>query len=553
LAAEIVDVQGLILDLIKERASCGRSDIPLIFIGHSFGGTVLKQIYNSTHPNNSSSEEEHLLHHLIRGYVFLGTPHNNFHVSDFGDISKLWRAIASSGSVSSRSSTLERALHSVLKINFDFNTLEGKNVPSICFYETDKTYVGTKQQYIVTKQQATMPSQSIQPMPLDLKHQDLGIYEDEDDNNLLRVLKSFKSLMSIAQEPVVRQQRVTTRRLRILSLDGGGVKGLFSILVLQRLIDEAQKLEGNTSGRKRPCDYFDLIGGTSTGGLLAIMLGRLEMHAGECVQAYRSLAKSIFSQHPILTLVQPLPYFISGALSLPLYSGEKLKECVRDTVKQNLPFSEKQQLGPSVEDARLLSTQPDSPRCFVCAVPRGQHKVERIRSYRSIDLAARNTGAYKIWEAARATSAAPMYFSKAEVGGQTYFDGGLDSNNPVVEVIEEARQEFPGAVIDAVISIGTGQSSVPDPDSARNTLMHFIYRATNTEPQHQRVLKEPGFCDLLPGYTRFQGGSELGDTDLAAYDKMDEIARLAEDYLSSPDGKRKIANCASRIAGHSRT
>jgi hypothetical protein len=60
--------------------------------------------------------------------------------------------------------------------------------------------------------------------------------------------------MSIAEEPVIRQQGVNVHRLRLLSLDGGGVKGLFSILVLERVIDEAKKLGGDDSVRKRPCD-----------------------------------------------------------------------------------------------------------------------------------------------------------------------------------------------------------------------------------------------------------------------------------------------------------
>src|ERR1700735_1756364 len=63
---------------------------------------------------------------------------------------------------------------------------------------------------------------------------------------------------------------------RILTLDGGGVRGLSSLLILREIMEEI----GRQSGAERtplPCDYFDLIGGTSTGGLIAIMLGRLRM------------------------------------------------------------------------------------------------------------------------------------------------------------------------------------------------------------------------------------------------------------------------------------
>jgi len=63
---------------------------------------------------------------------------------------------------------------------------------------------------------------------------------------------------------------------RILALDGGGVRGLSSLLILQKLMSEIQRLKGD-SQPPLPCQYFDLICGTSTGGLIAIMLGRLRM------------------------------------------------------------------------------------------------------------------------------------------------------------------------------------------------------------------------------------------------------------------------------------
>jgi patatin-like phospholipase/acyl hydrolase len=63
------------------------------------------------------------------------------------------------------------------------------------------------------------------------------------------------------------------RPLRILSLDGGGVRGLSSLLILQSLLSQDPSPEPS----RRPCDVFDLICGTSAGGLIALMLGRLQM------------------------------------------------------------------------------------------------------------------------------------------------------------------------------------------------------------------------------------------------------------------------------------
>lgn len=70
--------------------------------------------------------------------------------------------------------------------------------------------------------------------------------------------------------------------LRILCLDGGGIRGISSLFILQDLMEQIalQHTIENPEAEEiapRPCDYFDLICGTSTGGLIALMLGRLDM------------------------------------------------------------------------------------------------------------------------------------------------------------------------------------------------------------------------------------------------------------------------------------
>ena len=63
---------------------------------------------------------------------------------------------------------------------------------------------------------------------------------------------------------------------RILSLDGGGVRGLSSLLILREIMKEIGR-RAQAPEPLLPCQYFDLIGGTSMGGLIAIMIGRLRM------------------------------------------------------------------------------------------------------------------------------------------------------------------------------------------------------------------------------------------------------------------------------------
>ena len=60
--------------------------------------------------------------------------------------------------------------------------------------------------------------------------------------------------------------------LRLLALDGGGVRGLSTLQILKQLMDTIEP-----ESPPKPCDYFDMIGGTSTGGLVVIALLNLRL------------------------------------------------------------------------------------------------------------------------------------------------------------------------------------------------------------------------------------------------------------------------------------
>jgi patatin-like phospholipase/acyl hydrolase len=85
--------------------------------------------------------------------------------------------------------------------------------------------------------------------------------------------------------------RARNRKLCLLSLDGGGVRGLSSLFILKQLMESV-----NPDKPPRPCDHFDMIGGTSTGGLIALMLGRLGLTVDECIQEYADLARKVFTK-----------------------------------------------------------------------------------------------------------------------------------------------------------------------------------------------------------------------------------------------------------------
>jgi hypothetical protein len=100
----------------------------------------------------------------------------------------------------------------------------------------------------------------------------------------------------------VRADQITT--------DGGGIRGYSSLLILKQLMHEIaeceqrlQKEEGPVPGSSRqefnenellPCHYFDYMYGTSTGGLISVMLARLRMTVPQCLEIYRRVGHELF-------------------------------------------------------------------------------------------------------------------------------------------------------------------------------------------------------------------------------------------------------------------
>ncbi|KAI1030623.1 hypothetical protein LB505_004124 [Fusarium chuoi] len=563
LSAHPPDINGLIHDIIRDRRQGNRSKSPIIFLGHSFGGTVLKQVYVATHPSNTDDPDYKALHSHIRGYVFFGTIHKDRDMSRAKlEVPEFWRALSrgASGTLGGHSHELEKAMYTTFRVNHAFRRLGGENLLINCFYET-KGPGGLSRRVLITQEESNLVSRPVPTMPLDLDHQSLVCFKSPRDENLARVLDALDSFMIRAMDVETRLHRPIapeSRGLCLLSLDGGGVKGLFSIIVIDRLMQETRRLEGPGAENKKPCDYFDLIGGTSTGGLLAIMLGRLQMDTQLCIQAYKSLSKEVFSRKFNVPFLESFRKASNVALSWSWFDGDKLKEAVCRTVKANLLPSDSamlRQSGCTVEDLTLITDMKSATYSFVCAVPKYEEKVKRIRSYEPLDQQANAPAErFKIWEAARATSAAPMYFPHIEAGGVSYFDGGLESNNPVIEVIEEAKQEFPDDKISTVISVGTGAYQASDASAGLAGFMNYmINMATSTEKHHRAVLEDPRFADIRKeGYFRLNGTLELGAIDLAAVERMDEIECLVEAYLSSNEGQQQIGMCAERLVERAR-
>ncbi|KAL2007457.1 hypothetical protein VTN00DRAFT_8895 [Thermoascus crustaceus] len=148
-----------------------------------------------------------------------------------------------------------------------------------------------------------------------------------------------------------------------------------------------------------------MICGTSTGGLIAIMLGRLEMSIDDCISAYVTLSNRILTkQRPRMSIKGKVQARFDTA---GLQRG--IKEIITQTV---------------LDENALLKSENGRCKVVVCAVSRESRDVVHFTSYRSRGSSNlfENT---KIWEAARATSAASSFFNPISIGiySEEFVDG----------------------------------------------------------------------------------------------------------------------------------
>ncbi|MDQ3047288.1 MAG: patatin-like phospholipase family protein [Bacteroidota bacterium] len=233
--------------------------------------------------------------------------------------------------------------------------------------------------------------------------------------------------------------------LRILSIDGGGIRGILPGQILVALEEKLQILSGNPNSRL--ADYFDLFAGTSTGGILTCLYlfpdkdGRPRFTAEEAVDIYLKNGGGIFKEDLRQQLV-----------SLNGFIEEKYPSADIESLLMNY-FGEKK-LSELLKPCLITSYNIFSRNTHFFT----QHDAREKEGYD-----------YYVRDVARATSAAPTYFEPARVtsmSGVSYplVDGGVFANNPAMCAYAEARQQFKRGSLDKnvtavdmfILSVGTG-------------------------------------------------------------------------------------------------
>jgi uncharacterized protein len=231
-------------------------------------------------------------------------------------------------------------------------------------------------------------------------------------------------------------------KFRILCVDGGGIRGLISALVIAELERLLQERDGPEA---RIADYFHLFAGTSTGGLVALALTRPDPAPGsELAGFYTEDGPRIFHR----SLCRKLRT-LWGAIG-PKYDSEPLRKAVIERLGDG-------RIAEATRELLVTSYDMTDRRPFF---------FKRWKAQKSPELD------FSVADAALSTAAAPTYFPCHEpekLSGHALVDGGVFAANPTVAAIAEAlgRIADPRPTLEGMllVSIGTGDFGTGFPPS----------------------------------------------------------------------------------------
>ncbi|KFM28791.1 Calcium-independent phospholipase A2-gamma [Auxenochlorella protothecoides] len=310
------------------------------------------------------------------------------------------------------------------------------------------------------------------------------------------------------------------RGVRILSMDGGGMK-----------------LEARTG--RRVHELFDLIVGTSTGGLLAVALALRRMTLDECEAIYKVLGQRVFSRggaqdreegwmDSFYRNFHSRTQHVRAVVVGYKHDSAMYEELLKDYCDLSA-FPEV--LGKSMIDsapldcprvalvATLASVMPATPFVF-----RNYEVGPELRG-RMQELAAHGgSSRHAIWQAARASSAATYYLDGFECGAERFQDGAVTINNPALVALQEAQLLWPGTPLEVLVSIGTGSvPCVPRPaavSSFMETGNILIESATDVERVAETLAAT---AHLIPGLQYFRLCEGFSPMDARCQMALDEI------------------------------
>ena len=343
-------------------------------------------------------------------------------------------------------------------------------------------------------------------------------------------------------------------------------------------------------------DCFDFIIGTSTGAIIAFLIGLRRETSKKAIERYDELIEKIFIKSAMST---PLMLFTTAT-----YDESPFMEILSDILGEETMLDSR--ADPSVPFVFGVTSKMSSTPTHVALLRNynyngGEHpdpfmvrpedarealgltldmEDDEIQSNdyakESLDVggaprmkqpaASRHPGSFRVLQryALRASTAAPTVFKPVMMGGEMYCDGGIVASNPTAIAIHEARSLFPDIPIECVVSLGTGgfveQKSAPR-IGWDGIIGQIVNSATDAEQIHhilEDILGDGGTAKLGRSkvsdtvYMRFNPVLGLPDEfpiDVTDPEKLEQIKKISREYMSQPEQQHKLKVLKNVIQG----
>jgi len=378
--------------------------------------------------------------------------------------------------------------------------------------------------------------------------------------------------------------------LRILCLDGGGSRGMTSVVAMKCMVDSLGGME--------VADCFDLVVGTSTGAIIAFLVGLNRETSEQAVERYDILIEKIFTKSAFST---PMLLFTTASYdestfmdiltdtfgdntmldsranpAVPFVFGVTSKMSSNPThvsLFRNYNYNGGEQPDPFVirpDDAREnldLSLNDEGKNIRLNTYPKKKGIVQPAPGTITPHNGSRHPGSFRALQkyALRASTAAPTVFKPVLMGGEMYCDGGIVASNPSAIAIHEARTIFPDVPIELVVSIGTGGfiEQKSEPRVGWDGIIGQIINSATDGEQIHHILE-----DVLGDGTTTQGKSSISNTsymrfnptlglpdefpiDVTDPDKLKQIKTITREYMKHPEQQSKLNILSGILKGRS--
>jgi len=301
-------------------------------------------------------------------------------------------------------------------------------------------------------------------------------------------------------------------KIRVLAIDGGGIRGVIPARILVHIEEILREVSKDENAKIS--DYFDLVAGTSTGGILTALILAPEpgYSAADMVKLYVDNGADIFTRSAITRSID------RGALFNPLYQHEALEAILEDYLGD------------------LLISDLKRP----CLIPTYNIETGTATFISSLGIMQNPKYDRKVRDVIRATTAAPTYFAPTRKKRDAFIDGGMFANNPALCAFIEATK-FPSEPRTRdimVLSLGTGSTNRNYPfESARRwgrlnwirPVLEIYSSAASQTVNHQLEMiymnndREENYLRIEPNLNEFPVSAAMDKATASNIDALIEV------------------------------